>query len=60
MQNSETMEMGKIEEMYAEARLRGYISEISFLVDKNLKIEDYVEVWPGVGWYRWKKPRIVK
>lgn len=60
MPNSETMEMGKVEEMYAEAKARGYVSEISFLVDKNLKIEDYVEVWPGVGWYRFRKLKVVK
>lgn len=48
-----------VEEQYAEAKRRGYISEVSFLVDKKLKFEDYVEVWPEAGWYRLKKWVIV-
>lgn len=35
-----------------EAKRRGYLSEINFLVDKKLKKKDYVEVWPMSGWYR--------
>lgn len=43
-----------------EARRRGYISDVSFLVDKKLKKKDYVEVWPGVGWWRRRMPEVVK
>lgn len=56
--NSESME--EIDVIYAEAKARGYISEVSFLVCPELKIEDYVEVWPGLGWYRFKKLKVVK
>lgn len=52
--------MEEIDILYAEAKARGYVSEVSFLVDKKLKMEDYVEVWPGVGWYRLKGLRVVK
>lgn len=43
-----------------EARARGYISEVSFLVDKKLKRNDYVEVWPDMGWYRLKRLTVVR
>lgn len=52
--------MSEVENRYKEAKARGYISEISFLVDKKLCMDDYIEVWPGVGWYRFKKLRVIK
>lgn len=52
--------MDEIDAIYAEAKARGYISEVSFLVCPELDINDYVEVWAGLGWYRMKRPRVVK
>lgn len=49
-----------VDEMDAEAKKRGYISEVSFLVDKKLNKKDYIEVWPDMGWFRLRMPKVIK